>query len=177
MGRLPGPFVHDDSFIGLSLRNADSSSIVTFISSGMTAEKPLDDEMFMNSNFSEMWPIRNSGVNDPYDQSSFFRIAAIRGRCPAEYGADPTATTVIVRPEGLGSPESEGAGPGVWRRRSRRRQSLTGTPPHRWGGESAIEQPRCRFQRETLHECINIKSCGCCWWRMKSKFKASCSVR
>lgn len=30
--------------------------------------------------------------------------------------------------------------------------------------------------KRKLRECINIKSCGCCWWRTKSKFKASSSV-
>ena len=38
-----------------------------------------------------------------------------------------------------------------------------------------IEQPQ--FQIGNLHECINIKTCGFCWWRMKSKSKASCNVR
>jgi len=144
----------------------------------MTPEEPLDDDVFINANFLEKPPIQKAGVKTAHDQSSFFCIGSTTGRCPAERGAIEATTGHIFRPEGLGSDESEGADPGVWRRRSRRRQSLTGTPPHQVGRlihESNSDG--CRIQRGTPHECINIKTCGFCWWRMKSKFKASCSVR
>jgi hypothetical protein len=96
----------------------------------MTPEEPLDDDMFINANFLAKGPIQKAGVKTEYDQSSFFPIGSVTGRCSAEYGAIEATTGCIFRPEGLGSAESEGADPGVWRRRSRRRQSLTGTPPH-----------------------------------------------
>ena len=144
----------------------------------MTPEEPLDDDVFINANFLAKGPIQNAGGKTAYDQSSFFRTGSIPSRCPAEYGAIKATTGYIFRPERLGSAESEGADPGVWRRRSRRRQSLTGTPPHRVGRRiRESNSQKLRFQRGTLHECINIKTCGSCWWRMKSKFKASCSVR
>ena len=108
----------------------------------MTPEEPLDDDVFINANFLAKGPIRKAGVKSAYDQSSFFHIGSIRGRCPAEYGAIEATTSYIFRPEGLGSTESEGADPGVWRCRSRRRQSLTGTPPHRGAANPRIEQPQ-----------------------------------
>jgi hypothetical protein len=86
----------------------------------MTPEEPPDDDLFINANFLAKGPIQKAGVNIAYDQSSFFRTGSITGRCPAEYGAIE-ATTADVFPEGLGSAESEGADPGVWRRRSRQR--------------------------------------------------------
>jgi len=92
----------------------------------MTPEEPLDDDMFINVNFLANGPIQKAGGKTAYDRSSFFRIGSITGRCPAEYGAIEATTGYIFRSEGLGSTESEGAGPGFWRRRSRRRQSLTG---------------------------------------------------
>jgi len=99
----------------------------------MTPEEPLDDDLFINANFRTMGPIQKGGVNIAYDQSSYFRTGSITGCCSAEFGAIEATTGYIVQPEGLGSAESEGADPGVWRRRSRRRQSLTGMPPHRVG--------------------------------------------
>ena len=108
----------------------------------MTPEEPLDDDMFINASFLAKGPIRNAGGKTAYDQSSFFHTGSIADRCPAECGAIE-ATTGYIRTEGLGSTESEGADPGVWRRRSRRRQSLTGTPPHRLGRRNPrIEQPQ-----------------------------------
>jgi len=49
----------------------------------MTPEEPLDDEMFINSNFS-LWGDTESRSQDQYDQSGFFRIGNITGRCPAK---------------------------------------------------------------------------------------------
>ena len=98
----------------------------------MTPEEPRDDDVFINANFLEEGPIQRAGVKTAYDQSSFFHTGSITNRCPAESGAIE-ATTGYIRREGLGSAESQGADPGVWRRRSRRRQSLTGTPPHPMG--------------------------------------------
>jgi hypothetical protein len=99
----------------------------------MTPEEPLDDDMFINTNFLANRPIEKAGVKTAYDQSSFFRIGSITGRCPAESGAIEATAGYIFRTEGLGSAESAGAGPGAWRRRSRRRRSLTGTPLRRVG--------------------------------------------
>src|ERR1700691_3490293 len=90
--------------------------------------------------FSANGPIQKAGVKTAYDQSSFFHTGSITGRCPAEYGAIEATTSYIFRPEGLGSAESEGADASIWRRRSRRRQSLTGTPPHRMGRRIQISQ-------------------------------------
>ena len=79
----------------------------------MTPEEPLDDDMFINSNFPAKGSIQRAGVKTKYDQSSFFRIGSITGRCPAEYGAGEATTGFVFRTEGLGSAKSEGAGPGV----------------------------------------------------------------
>lgn len=147
----------------------------------MTPEEPLDDDMFINVKFLAKGPIQKAGVKTVtvYDHASFFRIGSITGRCPAEYGAIEATTGYIFRTEGLGSTESEGAGPGVWRRRSRRRQSLTGnaTSPNGWRTLKPNSSKPCIADRNAAPKCINIKSCGFCWWKMKSKFKASCSVR
>jgi hypothetical protein len=115
--------------------NPDEGSSLRLYRGKMTPEEPLDDDVFINANFLAKAPIQNAGGKTAYDQSSFVRTGSITSRCPAEYGAIEATTGYIFRPEGLGSAESEG--PGVWRRRSRRRQSLTGAPPHRGGGESA----------------------------------------
>ena len=80
----------------------------------MIPEEPLDDEMFINSNFLANGPIQKAGVRTKYDQSSFFRIGSISGRCPADYGAIQATTSFVFRTEGLGSAKSEGAGPGIW---------------------------------------------------------------
>jgi hypothetical protein len=53
----------------------------------MTPTEPLDDEMFINSNLFANGPIQKAASQDPYDQSSFFRIGSITGRGPAEDGA------------------------------------------------------------------------------------------
>lgn len=93
--------------------------------------------------FSTDGPIQKAGVKTAYDQSSFFRTGSITGRCPAEYGAIEATTSYIFRPERLGSAEPEGAGPGVWRRRSRRRQSLTRNAASPSGAANPqIEQPQ-----------------------------------
>ena len=78
----------------------------------MTPEEPLDDDVFINAKFLKKRPIQAAGVKTAYDQSSFFRSGSLTGRCPTEYGAIEATTSYIVRPEGLGSAESEGAG--VW---------------------------------------------------------------
>jgi hypothetical protein len=114
----------------------------------MTPEEPLDDDMFISASFLGNEPIHTAGGKTAYDKSSFFDTGSTPDRRPAEYRAIE-GTTGYIRPEGLGSAESEGAEPGVWRRRSRRRQSLTGTPPHRVGrriqqstGADSTEEPR-----------------------------------
>jgi hypothetical protein len=108
----------------------------------MTPGEPLDDDVFINSNFLAKGPIHKAGVKTADDQSSFFCIGSVTGWCSAEYGTIEATTGYVFRPEGLRSAESEGADPGVWRRRSRRRQSLTGTPPHRGAANPRIEQPQ-----------------------------------
>jgi hypothetical protein len=145
----------------------------------MTPEEPLDDDMFINVNFLAKGPIQKAGVKTAYDHSSFFRIGSTTGRCPAKCGAIEATTGYIFRTEGLGSSESEGAGPGVWRCRSRRRQSLTGNAASpNWVANLQTEQLQAMHcGQKPCTKCINIKSCGFCWWKMKSKFKASCSVR
>ena len=115
--------------------NPDEGSSLRLYRGNMTPEEPLDDDVFINANFLAKAPIQNAGGKTAYDQSSFVRTGSITSRCPAEYGAIEATTDYIFRPEGLGSAESEG--PGVWRRRSRRRQSLTGAPPHRVAAKSA----------------------------------------
>ena len=65
----------------------------------MTPEKPLDDEIFINSNFPVNGPIQKAGVKTNYDQSSFFRIGSITGSCPAEYGASPATTSIVAGTE------------------------------------------------------------------------------
>jgi len=76
----------------------------------MTPGEPLDDDVFINSNFLAKGPIHKAGVKTAHDRSSFFRIGSVTGRCSAEYGAIEATTGYVFRTEGLGSAESEGAG-------------------------------------------------------------------
>jgi hypothetical protein len=80
----------------------------------MILKQPLDDEMFINSNFLANGPIQEAESQDQYDPSSFFRIGSITGRCAAEYRASQATTGCVFRNEGTSSTKSEGAGPGVW---------------------------------------------------------------
>ena len=79
--------------------------------------------MFINANLPADGPIWKAGVKT-YDQSSFFRIGSIADSSPSESGAVQAAAGFVFRAAGYGSVELKGAGPLVWRRRSRRRQSL-----------------------------------------------------
>jgi hypothetical protein len=79
----------------------------------MTPEEPPDDEVFINSDFLANGPIQKAGVKPKNDQPSFPRIATITGRCPAEWSASKATASFVFRTKGLGSAESEGAGPGI----------------------------------------------------------------
>ncbi len=65
----------------------------------MTPEEPLDDDMFINTNFLANRPIQKAGVKTAYDQSSFFRIGSITGRCPAESGASKPQPATSSEPK------------------------------------------------------------------------------
>jgi hypothetical protein len=59
--RLRWTFVNDDSFIWFALE-PDTAHHSRLYRAKMTPEEPLDDEMFINSNFPVNRPIQNAGV-------------------------------------------------------------------------------------------------------------------
>ena len=80
----------------------------------MTPEEPLDDEMFINSNFLANGPIQKAGVKTNMINPVSSASAASQAVAPQNTAQVEATTGYIFRPEGLGSAESEGAGPGVW---------------------------------------------------------------